>query len=261
VRLVDPGQASALQGRRRRPKTDRLDARWLVGLLADERAPAAWRPPEEIQQLRDSTRLRKALVEERTAWTQRLHALLLQEGYARARSTLLSGQGRAALAKLALPPSSRAYVSRTLRLIEALERELDPLEVELTRFANADPRCQRLMTIYGVGPIIASHLLAELGQAGRFRRPRCVIRLAGLDPVVRDSGERRRRGRLSKAGSPVLRFALVQAAQHAHRSGNPEYRRYLRLRERIGANRAKLVIARRIGLQAYRLLLAEEAAA
>src|SRR5687768_3645651 len=58
VRLVDPGRASALQGRRRRPKTDRLDARWLVTLLARELAPEAWIPPLEIQRLRDQTRLR-----------------------------------------------------------------------------------------------------------------------------------------------------------------------------------------------------------
>jgi hypothetical protein len=49
VRLVDPSQSSALQGRRRRPKTDRLDARWLVQLLARELAPAAWLAPEQIQ--------------------------------------------------------------------------------------------------------------------------------------------------------------------------------------------------------------------
>lgn len=48
VRLTDPGQASALQGNRKRPKTDRLDARWLVMLLARELLPDAWAPPEDI---------------------------------------------------------------------------------------------------------------------------------------------------------------------------------------------------------------------
>lgn len=55
VRLTDPGQASALQGNRKRPKTDRLDARWLVMLLARELLPDAWAPPEDIQYLRDKT--------------------------------------------------------------------------------------------------------------------------------------------------------------------------------------------------------------
>src|SRR5216117_3761454 len=66
VRLVDPGRASALQGRRRKPKTDRLDARWLALLLARQLLSEceAWLPPAEIERLRDRTRLRKALAGE-----------------------------------------------------------------------------------------------------------------------------------------------------------------------------------------------------
>jgi transposase len=108
VRLVDPGQASALQGRRRRPKTDRLDARWLVQLLAREMAPASWLAPEEIQRLRDQTRLRKALADERRRWAQRLHALLVQEGWPCARGRLLTGEGRRWVAGLCLHPAARA---------------------------------------------------------------------------------------------------------------------------------------------------------
>jgi transposase len=83
VHLVDPGRASALRGRRRQPKTDRLDARWLALLLARELRSEceAWLPPAEIQRLRDQTRLRKALAGERTGWAQRLHALLTHEGW------------------------------------------------------------------------------------------------------------------------------------------------------------------------------------
>lgn len=63
VRLAEPAQSRALLGRRRSAKTDRLDARWLARLLAKEMLPESWIPPEEIQQLRDQTRLRKALAE------------------------------------------------------------------------------------------------------------------------------------------------------------------------------------------------------
>src|SRR5713226_1196201 len=77
VRLAEPLQARALLGRRRSAKTDRLDARWLARLLAKEMLPESWIPPAEIQQLRDRTRLRKALAEDRRRWGQRLHAFLL----------------------------------------------------------------------------------------------------------------------------------------------------------------------------------------
>jgi len=261
VRLVDPGQASALQGRRRRPKTDRLDARWLVLLLARELAPPAWLAPEEIQRLRDQTRLRKALSDERRRWAQRLHALLTQEGWPCQRGRLLTLAGRRWLDGLALAPEARAYVETVVAMLCALEAQLEPLEAELRRFARQDRRCQALETIYGVGPLIACHLLAEIGDVRRFRRARQLVRAAGLDPVVSESGESRRRGRLSKQGSPHLRWALVQAAQHAHRSSSPDLRAYRRRAARIGANRAKLTVARAIAHRAYSVLQALEPAA
>jgi transposase len=254
VRLVDPGQASALQGRRRRPKTDRLDARWLVQLLARELAPESWLAPEEIQRLRDQTRLRKTLGDERRRWAQRLHALLVQEGWPCQRGRLLTEQGRRWVAGLSLHPAARAYAEVALAMIAAGEQQLAPLERELTRFARADARCRTLMRIYGVGPILACHLLAEIGEACRFQRPRQLVRAAGLDPIVDESAERRRRGRLAKCGSPYLRFALVEAAQHARRSSSPDHQRYLRLSARLGASRAKLPIARLIAHRAYHLL-------
>jgi transposase len=254
VRLVDPGRASALQGRRRRPKTDRLDARWLVELLARELAPEAWIPPEEIQRLRDLTRLRKRLADDKRRWAQRLHALLQQEGWACGRGRLLTGQGRRWAAALALHPAACAYRDTALAMIAACEAQQQPLERELRRFARGDRRCQALMQIYGVGELLACHLLAEIGEAARFRRARQLVRAAGLDPVVAESGERRRRDRLSKQGAPILRWALVEAAQHAHRHSSPERALAEQVRARAGGGRAKLTVARKIARRAFYLL-------
>jgi len=114
VHLVDPGRASALQGRRRRPKTDRLDARWLALVLARRLLSEceSWLPPAEIQRLRDQTRLRKTLAGERTGWAQRLHALLTHEGWPCARGRLLTGEGRRWVDALELDPCVRARRSR-----------------------------------------------------------------------------------------------------------------------------------------------------
>jgi transposase len=262
VRLVDPGQAKALQGRKRRPKTDRLDARWLALLLAKQMLPEAWLPPAEIQYLRDRTRLRKALVDDRTRWAQRLHALLTQEGWPCKRERLLTREGRRWASALALPALARVQVELYLRLLETLDAEIATLEGELRRFARADRRCQALETIYGVGPIIASHLLAEIGDPGRFRRARQITRLAGLDPVVEESADSRRRGKLAKQGPPTLRWALVQAAQNAPRTTSPDRQLYSRVSRRRGSQRAKLTVARKIGRRAYHVLrqLEEQAA-
>ncbi|HJS59584.1 MAG TPA: IS110 family transposase [Vicinamibacteria bacterium] len=254
VRLADPGQAQALRGGKRRAKTDRLDARWLCHLLAKDMLPEAWLPPAEIQELRDRTRLRKALVDDRTRWAQRLHALLTQEGFACRRDRLLTVQGRRWAAAVALPAASRVQVDLLLRLIGAVEAELEPLERELRRFARADRRCQALAGIYGIGPILACHLLAELGEARRFRRARQVVRLSGLDPVVEESGETRRRGKLAKQGPPQLRWALVQASKNAHRRSSPDRQLRASVVARCGANRASLTVARKIARRAYHVL-------
>jgi transposase len=146
------GRASALRGRRRRPKTDRLDARWLALLLARELLSEceAWLPPAEIQRLRDRTRLRKALAGERTGWAQRLHALLAHEGWPCSRGRLLTREGSRWVAALELDAHVRAQVDVIVAVMAALEEQLELVESELRRFARADRRCEALQTIFGV---------------------------------------------------------------------------------------------------------------
>lgn len=254
VRLADPVEAKARRGKTRRPKTDRLDARWLAFLLAKEMLPESWLPPAEIQQLRDKTRLRKALAEDRTRWAQRLHALLHHEGWPCQRARLLTVEGRRWVAALALPPATRVHADTLLRLIATIEGELATVEAELRRFARADRRCQALETIFGVGPVLACHILAELGDARRFHRARQAVRAAGLDPVVDESGDTRRRGHLAKHGSPELRWALVQAGHQARRHTSPDHALYAQVRRRAAGQRAALTVARKIARRSYHVL-------
>jgi transposase len=261
VHLVDPGRASALRGRRRQPKTDRLDARWLALLLARELLSEceAWLPPAEIQQLRDRTRLRKALAGDRTGWAQRLHALLAHEGWPCSRGRLLTTEGRRWVAALDLDAHVRAQVDVIVAVIAALDKQVELVEAELRRFARADRRCQALETIFGVGPILACHLLAEIGEARRFDRPRQLVRASGLDPSVIESAESKRRGRLAKQGSRHLRWALVEAANHSHRQTSPDHDLYASTVRRCGRGRARLTVARKIARRSYHVLLAAEA--
>ena len=174
VHLVDPGRASALRGRRRQPKTDRLDARWLALLLARDLLAEceAWLPPAEIQRLRDRTRLRKAPAGEQTGWAQRLHALLAHEAWPCSRGRLLTREGSRWVAALELDAHVRGQVDVIVAVMAAREEQLELVESDLRRFARADQRCQAFETIFRVGPILACHLLAEIGDVRRFQRPR-----------------------------------------------------------------------------------------
>ena len=111
LHLAEPAETANLRGRKARAKTDRADARHLRELLQQGRLPEAWAPPEEILELRQRVRLRKTLIDERTAWQQRIHALLFHHGVARPRA-LLTVEGRAALARVELSAERRARRSR-----------------------------------------------------------------------------------------------------------------------------------------------------
>jgi transposase len=113
----------------------------------------------------------------------------------------------------ALSPAARSKVERLLRLIEAVEDELRSLETELRRFARSDRRCIALQTIYGVGPILACQLLAEIGEAARFRRARQAVRAAG-------GRSGRRRVRRYEASRPAGQARLTCAPLSAGRSGS-----------------------------------------
>jgi transposase len=255
VRLAEPAQTRALKGNKRQAKTDKLDARWLAMLLAKEMLPVSWLPPEEIQRLRDLTRLRQALRHDRTRWAQRLHAILMHEGWPCTRSQLLTTKGRRWLDALQLDPHARRIVDAHTQMISVIEQQMAEIDRELRLLARDDKRLLALQTIYGVGPVLACHLLAEIGDARRFHRARQIVRLSGLDPAVLDSGETRRRGRLSKQGSPQLRWALLQAAQQtARRPSSPDWQLYRSVKERAGVQRAALTTARKIARRAYHVL-------
>ena len=130
--------------------------------------PEFWIPPTHILDLRSRVRLRKALMDERSGWQRRIHAGLFHEGSPRV-PELLSGQGRAALARVVLPDVARERVAVALRMIEAIDRELAPLERELAAFARRQPGCRALVGDDGVGALTATAILAELGDARRFQ--------------------------------------------------------------------------------------------
>ncbi|HZQ64842.1 MAG TPA: transposase, partial [Gaiellaceae bacterium] len=108
--------------------------------------------------------------------------------------------------------------------------------------------------IFGVGPLVSTAILAELGDARRFSSSRHAVRYAGLDITVYSSDAHRAPRRLSRQGSTVLRWAVYEAAQTASRTGSPDHATYLTLAGRLGKSRAKLTLARKLLRRAHHLL-------
>jgi transposase len=258
--LAEPAETKSLQGRKKRAKTDRLDAGHLRDLMAIDRLPESWIPPEHIQEIRTLMRLRHSLIEERTTHKQRIHAQLFHNGYPQQKN-LDSVEGRARLEELELPAAARQVVDLSLAMIEHINEELEPIEEGLRVYARSQAGCQALMEHYGVGDLTSVALLSELGDTRRFSSSKKAVRFAGLDITVHSSDGKRTAGKLSRQGSPVLRWAAFEVAKRAWRKGSPDHDYYLKTKERIGANRAALSIARKLIRRAHHTLgdLGEEA--
>ena len=260
--LAEPAETRSLRGTKRRAKTDRLDARHLRDLLLARRLPESWIPPEHLLELRSKVRLRKTLVDERTAWQQRIHAQLFHHGMPQS-SGLLAKERRAELTALDLPEAARLQIEVAFCLIDRISEQLEPLERELRSFARRQAGCRALMRHYGVGELTSVAILAELGDARRFSSSRHAVRFAGLDVTVSESDQRRAPGRLSHQGSPILRWALFEAAQCACRPGSPDHDYYAATSARLNPKRATLSVARKLARRAHHTLreLGDEALA
>jgi transposase len=252
--LAEVAETRARRGSKQRAKTDRQDARWLRVLLEEGRLPEAWIPPANICELRTLTRLRKTLVDEHTAWLQRIQATLFHLGVQGVPRSLLTQQGRAWLAQLVLPGAASKRIEVCLAMIDGIERQLAPLERELRRLARRQPGCRALMRHYGVGELMAPTIVAELGDVTRLSSSRKAVRFAGLDVGVHRSDKRSRPGRLTHQGSSQLRWALYECAQSACRASSPDYEHYHELRERMSHLRASLTIARKIARRCFHTL-------
>src|SRR6266540_4337787 len=159
--LADPAETAARRGRKRRAKTDNADCDLQLRLLLADELPESWIPPAQILELRTRVRMRKVLIDQRTAWQQRLQAQLFHQGVATGLKPRTRA-GRETLAPVELSPAGRELVALALRMLETIDRAL-------RAFARRQRGCRALIAnLYGVGAISATAILAELGDCRRF---------------------------------------------------------------------------------------------
>src|SRR5438067_2095116 len=216
--LADPAETAAKRGRKRRAKTDNADCDLQLRLLLAGELPESWIPPAHILELRTRVRTRKLLIDQRTAWQQRLQAQLFHQGVAPGLKPRTRA-GRAALAEADLSPAGRELVALALRTIDTIDRELVPLDRALRSFARRQPACRALIAnLYGVGAISATAILAELGDCRRFASSDDAVPHSGLDVTVYQSNNKPSASHLSHEGTEHMRWALFQPA---HPSARP----------------------------------------
>src|SRR5437773_8677658 len=189
--LADPAETAARRGRKRCAKTDNADCDLQLRLLLAGELPESWIPPANMLELRTRVRMRKTLIDQRTAWQQRLQAQLFHQGIP-AGLRLRTEAGRDALAQAELSPAGRELGALGLRMIDALDRALAPLDRELHAFARRQRGCRALIAgLYGLGPVRATAILAERVARRRFGSSDDAVRHSGLDGTVYHSASKR----------------------------------------------------------------------
>jgi len=245
------GDAAEIRTKRvRKQKTDRQDAQLILRLLLEDRFPQIWVPSWENRDLRQLLWHRHRMVQARTRIMNQLQAVALNEGL-RCKKRLWRERGREQLESFLLAP----WASRRRRDLLELMDQLNPTIAELTQAIEQQvekcPEAQRLRTHPGVGALTALAFVLIIGKAERFHSGKQVASYLGLVPLEESSGNRRRLGHITKQGSSMLRFLLVEAAQVTVRS-LPEWRsKYLHLMMRRGRKIAKVAMARRLAVRLY----------
>jgi len=247
-------------------KTDKLDARGLNRLQRTGTLPTVWIPPGALRDERDLPRTRMVLVRQRTQLKNRIHATLAKYALTVPEvSDLFGRQGRELLRqRLAeLPPQTTFATGRLLEQVEGLDDQVHRFERRMQEVFKPTREIELLMTLPGVGFILAIVIHLEVGDVTRFASNEKFAAYAGTTPRVHASGGRTRFGPLRPDVNHYLKWAFVEAAtvicrhrrRHPKRHGSQLYERVAR---RKGHAKAIGAVARHLAEATYWMLTKRE---
>jgi transposase len=238
-------------------KTDKIDSKVLAVLSHRDLVPAIWLPDPRVREERELARFRLHLVKHKSALKNRIHSTLINFGRACPVTDLFGAEGRRLLERLEVPEPWRSNVTASVELIDDLERQIAEINRRLKESHADHPYIPLLMSVPGIRWVLAFTIAGEIGEIERFSSPQKLAGYTGLCPRVNQSGEKDRRGPLTKHGPTYLRWALLEATMHALK--HPAYaERYQRNKRRLGKQRgakvAQIDIARRLAHAIWHML-------
>jgi transposase len=248
VRVVPATLVKTLGVGARGIKNDQRDARALSEVSCRIDLPSVHIPSELSRTLKSSCGSREILVETRTKLINNVR------GWLRTRLWRIRGgatstfparvRGHATAHDEALP----AHIEQVLALLDVANVQIKEADKQLTSLASAHAICKRLMTVPGVGPVIAVRFVAAIDDVARFPNSHAVGAYLGLTPGERSSSERKQRTGITKAGPSALRRSLIQGAWTAfrRRSNDPMVQWATQIAARRGKFVAVVALARKI---------------
>ncbi len=258
--LVNAGKAKAMMGGIN--KTDKLDARGLAILSLNGTLPKVWIPPGELRDQRELARMRIVLVHMRTSLKNRIHATFAKYAITFEEVTDLFGvQGRKLMQERLgeLPPETRHSVEEQLELLDQLHRQISQAEQRIHQIVKITPEMQLLMSLPGVGPVLAVLIFFEIGDVERFGDASHLASYAGGVPRVKSSGGKTYYGRIRPDVNHYLKWAFTEAATvvvlNQHRmAGRHVVQLYRRISQSKGHAKAIGALRRHLAEAAFRVL-------
>ena len=228
----------------RRRKDDEIDATDLIDMLRLGRLPESWIAPPATRELRELVRYRAKLVALRSGLKAQVHAVLAKEGVRVPVSDLFGVAGQALLDEVPLAPAYTIRVESLRDLIEVYDREVAMADGEVRAALQGHAGWAAVQAIPGVGAVLGAVFVAEIDHVERFPSARHLCSWAGLTPRHRESDTTVIKGRITKQGSRLVRWAAVEAAQKTGDFLKADFRRIAERRN----NRkiARVAVARRI---------------
>jgi transposase len=247
VHLANP---NALNWGERRVKTDVADATALANMLRTNVLPEAWIAPPELREIRELVRYRAKLVRLRSGLKAQVHAVMAKQGVLPAVGDMFSIVGNAHLDALELDECYTVRVESLRDLIEVYDREIAMLEGKIHNHLRHDRGYKVVQQIHGIGPTIAAIIVVEIGDVTRFPTPGHLCSWVGLTPLHRESDVKVRRGKITKHGSRLLRWALIEGISRYH-GGAIFAVSFHQIAKRRGVYKARVAVARKVLTLAY----------
>lgn len=241
-------------------KSDPHDAEGLAQL-----ARTGWFKTVRIKQEathldRAHLKIREQLIKSRRAMSNQLRGLLKLFGLRLGKVTTPAKRAERLATLFAQKPELKPILLPLIESLDAIEVQIKRSTKLLAASAAADPVATRLMSVPGVGPVVALTYKSSIEDPERFARGEDAGAFAGLVPRRTQSGERDHKGRISKAGDPMLRSALYEAANNLlAKVKRPSALQTWgkRIAQAKGPKRARVAVARKLAILLHRLWLSE----
>ena len=229
----------------RRVKNDERDARDLAAMLRLGRLSEGWIAPPPVRELRELVRYRYRLVGHRTSCKAQIHGVMAKNGILPARVAMWGPGGQVQLDSLEVAGAYELRLESLRDLIDYYDREITMVERRIHLELKDHAGYKAIQRIDGVGGVLGAVFVAEIGDVSRFASAGQLCSWAGLTPRHRESDARVCRGPITKQGSPLVRWAAIEAVSK-YRGGAKLRADYHRIAARRGKFKARVAVARKL---------------